>query len=328
MNDAPVIDPATEIDANRTAPLAALTGARPPAPAWFEAAVAMAPERSSIEVAGVSIETLVWGERGRPGLLLCHGNGAHADWWSFIAPFFAAHYRVAAFSLSGMGGSGWRRPNSMANYVEEAMTVARVTGLFEAERKPVMVGHSFGGFVTIATAAARGADLGAVVIVDTPLLSREMRLARGYKEWSKRDRRPTQLYGSFQAGLMRFRLLPSQPSENLYILDYIARHSLREVQATEKHPAGWTWRFDPFVFRDFAPHDSIAELKAAKCPVAVMWGEESSLMRGGVTDFILSVAPPGSPAIAIPQAHHHVMLDQPLAFVTALRGLLAGWPAG
>ena len=37
-------------------------------------------------------------------LLFLHGNGAHADWWSFIAPFFAAEYRVAALSWSGMGG--------------------------------------------------------------------------------------------------------------------------------------------------------------------------------------------------------------------------------
>jgi len=29
--------------------------------------------------------------------------------------------------------------------------------------------------------------------------------------------------------------------------------------------------------------------------------------------------------IEIPQARHHVMLDQPLAFVAALRALLADW---
>ena len=32
-----------------------------------------------------------------------------------------------------------------------------------------------------------------------------------------------------------------------------------------------------------------------------------------------------TPVVTIPSAHHHVMLDQPLAFVTALRALLAGW---
>jgi hypothetical protein len=33
--------------------------------------------------------------------LLLHGNGAHADWWSFIAPYLANNFRVAAMSWSG-----------------------------------------------------------------------------------------------------------------------------------------------------------------------------------------------------------------------------------
>jgi hypothetical protein len=30
--------------------------------------------------------------------------------------------------------------------------------------------------------------------------------------------------------------------------------------------------------------------------------------------------------IEIPDSHHHVMIDQPLALVAALRALLAAWP--
>src|SRR3546814_1904126 len=65
--------------------------------------------RSTCEVSGTAIETLAWGERGKPGLLFLHGNGGHADWWRFIAPFFASDWRVGAISWSGMGRSGWRK---------------------------------------------------------------------------------------------------------------------------------------------------------------------------------------------------------------------------
>jgi pimeloyl-ACP methyl ester carboxylesterase len=41
---------------------------------------------------------------------------------------------------------------------------------------------------------------------------------------------------------------------------------------------------------------------------------------------VLQVAPKETPKIEIPDDEHHVMIDQPLAFVAALRGLLAGWP--
>src|SRR5690606_39841261 len=54
------------------------------APDWFATALAQAPEELSAEVAGAKLEVLAWGERGRPGLLFLHGNGAHARWWSLI----------------------------------------------------------------------------------------------------------------------------------------------------------------------------------------------------------------------------------------------------
>ena len=38
------------------------------------------------------------------------------------------------------------------------------------------------------------------------------------------------------------------------------------------------------------------------------------------------VLAPGSPYVEIPEAEHHVMIDQPLAFVAGLSALLAAWP--
>jgi alpha-beta hydrolase superfamily lysophospholipase len=85
-----------------------LTGEVPPAPEWFARAVAEEPERSRVAVRGAEVEMLTWGKVGAPGLLFLHGKGAHADWWSFVAPFFSAGYRVSAISWSGMGRSGRR----------------------------------------------------------------------------------------------------------------------------------------------------------------------------------------------------------------------------
>src|SRR5579859_7133931 len=124
-------------------PLAPFAGAKPPAPAWFEAALAKAPERSLVTVDGARIELLTWGKRGKPGLIFVHGNSAHADWWSFIAPFFADDFRVAALSLSGMGASDWRELYSFDLFAEEIFACAKAAGLYEAEAKPVYIGHSF-----------------------------------------------------------------------------------------------------------------------------------------------------------------------------------------
>ena len=100
-------------------PLAPFAGAKPPAPAWFDKALAQAPERRRIPVRGANIELLTWGEVGRPGLIFAHGNSAHADWWSFIAPYLAQDYRVVAISLSGMGASDWRESYSFEIFSQE-----------------------------------------------------------------------------------------------------------------------------------------------------------------------------------------------------------------
>src|SRR6202161_1161845 len=135
------------------APLAALDGVVPPAPAWFEKIVAVEPESAFVEVEGARIHYLRWGARDRPGLLLVHGNAAHAYWWSFIAPYLASEYNVAAMDLSGMGDSQWRAEYSMEVFVREQLTVCEPAGRFVPAEPPIIVAHSFGGFVTMLTGA-------------------------------------------------------------------------------------------------------------------------------------------------------------------------------
>ncbi len=305
--------------------LAALNGAVPPAPAWFRDALAVPFETATHEVAGARIETLSWGERGKPGLLLMHGNGAHARWWSFIAPLLARTHRVTAFSWSGMGGSDWRPSYSLDLYVEEAFTVARAEGLFDAPVAPVFVGHSFGGFPTMACAARHGDRLRAIVVADTPLRPPAQTRAREAAR-QRADPRPPRPYASLEEALMRFRFIPVQPCEHLFIVDHIARTSLKRVPAGADAAEHWTWRFDPHLWRDYRRGDPSADLAGARCPVALVWGSRSTRVTPEIRDYLARTAPPGTPLVELPDADHHLMVDQPLAFTAALSALLAGWP--
>jgi len=306
--------------------LAPFEGREPPRPAWFAQALAHAPERRRHTVQGAAIETLCWGDAGRPGLLLLHGKMAHADWWSFIAPFFAATHRVVAISFAGMGGSDWRASYDIDTMADEALAVAQAEALFDAPLKPLVVGHSFGGFASLACIAKAGARLGGVVLLDMPLLSRVQRRLRD--EPALRvgafASRPTRVYTTPAAALARFRFAPPQPCDNLFIADHIARTSIKPV--TLPDGAGWTWRFDPRVAA-IHPGDAAARLQAANSPVALAWGEDSALVTPDVAAYGASLCPPATPTLAIPGARHHVMVDQPLALVAALRALLSAWPA-
>ena len=96
------------------------------APGWFVKALATPYEERFIDVDGVPVHYLKWGGASdKPGIVLVHGNGAHAHWWTFIAPFLLEHYRVAALDLSGMGDSGHRAHYSPEGFAAEVVDRGR-----------------------------------------------------------------------------------------------------------------------------------------------------------------------------------------------------------
>ncbi len=296
-------------------PLAALAGAPPPSPAWFAQAVTVEPESRSVEVEGARIHYLRWGDKTRPGLLLVHGNAAHAYWWSFVAPFLARDYNVAAMDLSGMGDSDWRGGGyTMEQFAREELAVCEHACMFASPEPPIIVAHSFGGFVTLLTGALYGERLSGTVIVDSPVNPPGRPGGR-----PPHSNRPHKIYPTLAAALARFRLLPPQTCDNLYLLDWVARHSLKETES------GFSWKFDPAIWRDFSIGDTAARLKATKCRIAIFRGEHSILLPPQIGEYMFNLLGRAAPVVEIPQTQHHVMLDQPLAFVAALRALLADW---
>ncbi|MEO7054017.1 MAG: alpha/beta hydrolase, partial [Rhizomicrobium sp.] len=253
--------------------LAALAGSPPPAPRWFADITRHAPESRFVMVQGARIHYLRWGDAAKPGILLVHGNAAHAYWWSFIAPFLARDYHVAAMDLSGMGDSQWRAGGySMELFAAEEMAVLEDAGMFTPAEPPVIVGHSFGGFVTMLTGGVYGARLKGTVIVDSPV-NPPVRAHGGPPTGpSSTVPRPHNIYPSLAAALARFRLMPPQLSKNLFLVDWVARHSLKEVALEDGSP-GFTWKFDPAIWRHFSIGDTEALLQATRCRIAIFRGE-------------------------------------------------------
>jgi len=320
-------------------PLAPFAGARPPSPAWFDNALAKAPERSFVPVEGARIELLTWGEVGKPGLIFVHGNSAHADWWSFIAPFLADRYRVAALSLSGMGDSDWRETYTFETFASEIWACAKAARLYEAPVKPVYIGHSFGGSQVFYSATKHPERMRGALLLDTgfggpPTREQEEQWRReaeksGGGRWHgpAHRTRPNRVYATMEEALTRFRFMPPQAPGNLFVADNIARRSLKRAPMPDGSGEGWTWKFDPFLWGklDRSPMGQLDPAKAP--PMAQIFGDRSAIMlrreMAGPIDYV----PDNVPSVAIPDSEHHIMVDQPLALVAALRTLLAVWPA-
>lgn len=294
-------------DPHFLAPLEPLQGVEAEAPDWFRNAIAAPHERERVTVDGAEVEWLGWGERGKPGLLLLHGNGANADWWRFIAPFLAASHRVAAVSWSGMGGSDHRPAYNGEQFMREALAVADAAGLGETF---TVAGHSFGGLPTVLLAVHHPDRIRQAIIIDTPL-------GDNRRPPRRENPQPHRVYPTLAEALSRFRWAPVQPSPNLFITDFIARSSLKQVEG------GWTWKFDSMLWHNFTVGDVDGLAATITTPLAYMWGEQSVLAEHGIVSNIRKLLPPGTRFVGLPEAHHHVMADQPLALVAALRALLA-----
>lgn len=296
-------------------------------PQWFREALAVPYESRRVTVDGTSIHYLRWGndDPKRPGILFVHGNGAHAHWFAFIAPLLAHRYNVASMDLGGMGDSDWRPHYTRDTFAHEIGAVA-----FDARLgpKPVIVGHSFGGFTTLMAGKHYSSRLGGLILADFTVRSPETA-----REWflDDRTRKPTRIYPDFETAKARFRLAPLQPCANGFIIDYIGGLSLREVRIGDnpgRRPsseAGWTWKFDAELFNGLQMGSDHAEIyKNLACPSATVFGLESKDYDAASVAFLRDLAP-HRPVFTVPGAQHHIMLDQPHAFASSVGSLMAQW---
>lgn len=301
------------------APLAAFEGRAPDAPDWFARALQAPVETGRTKRPGGDIAWKGWGTRGAPALTLIHGGVAHKGWWDAIAPFLAAQgRRVVAIDLAGMGESGWREVYTMADHARDVRAATEEAGAFEAG-KPLIVGHSFGGFVALQCALDHGEALRGAAVLDSPVRSRAEQRSEAP------PRRGGRAYKDLTAALARFRLLPEQACANLWLVDHIARASIKQTDA------GFTWRFDPDLWARLAyePRDPDRIAAATRCPLAFVRGAQSSLVTDAVWRTMKSAfgksAFPDAPFITVPEAEHHLLLDQPLTVAGVLETLFESW---
>ena len=277
-------------------------------PAWFTAALAAPAESRTATVAGASIAYRAWGAPGGRGIVLVHGGAAHSRWWDHIGPLLAQGRRVAAVDLSGHGDSGRRDSYSLDDWAREVLGAAADGGI---TARPVVVGHSMGGFVALRAASMFGTQLEGVIVVDSPVrdITPEELAAR-----EKRAFGTLRVYPSRAELLARFHPVPDQPVIG-YIADHVAATSIRQVAG------GWTWKFDPRIFGSQQPRELLTRLD---CRVALLRAEHG-IVSAEMSEVMYDRLGRAAPVIEIPAAGHHIMLDQPIALVAAIRTLLSDW---
>jgi len=288
-------------------PLASFGGEAPLTAPWLSRLELSEPESHNVMVKGANVEYCTWGEANRPGVLLVHGLFAHSRWWGPVAPLLAHNFRVASLSLSGMGRSGWRTEYSFDMHAEEMLAVMDDAGLLAGDAMPALIAHSFGANSASILAAGHGDKLSCMIMVDTGMASGK------HPSSSTKLRR----YKTLKDALGRFRLSPPQNCENAWLVDEVGRHGL-----LKDADGFWRWCFDPDYVSKLRYSNSFEALHQSRCPLAFVYGEQSELTPERIREAQQAQAPAGTTFTMIPDAAHHVMLDQPVRLAETLRTLL------
>ena len=279
------------------------------APSWFRAAAERPTKSHYVEASGARLHYLSWNEeeRAKPGLVFMHGFRGHARWWSFVAPYFCERYRVYALDFAGMGESGARAEYDPLTYALDIAAVIHDAGVAPA----TLVGHSFGGGRLLRLCAEHPELVQQAIVVDSFVYFANSGDTRPQIEVG-----PRKLYPTYEAAKARYRLTPPEHDAPDYVIDFIAHHSI------EQHDGGYRWKFADNLARGVMELDGAAVLQKIGVPLTYMYGEHSRVAVAGRAQKIVEHIAGARGPIAIPEAHHHVMLDQPLALTAALKAAL------
>jgi pimeloyl-ACP methyl ester carboxylesterase len=258
---------------------------------------------------GMRFHFTEWGEPGAPPVLLLHGGNQSSHSWDLVSLHLADRYHVYALDQRGHGDTEWSREldYSMDAMSADALAFVDDQGL----GRPVVIGHSMGGLVTLTTAVRVPGFARAVVLVDVgPELSPA----------------GTKVVGDFIAHNLEF--------DDLEVfLDNVARYdpfrSREHIARTVKYNllVRADGKYVSKVDHRRLPGGSLSALtlddvRAVACPVLLVRGGESDVLLADAAERFVAALPDGR-LVTVPDVGHNVHGGNTLGFLDAVDPFLA-----
>ena len=274
--------------------------------------VANEPTDRHVNVNGLNLHYLEWGDPGNPTIVMLHGIQQQAHSWDFISLPLSVDYHVLAVDQRGHGDSDWSPDGDYSTdaYVSDVKSLVAALNLTDFH----LIGHSMGGRNSLAWASQSPGILKSLTIVDTGP--------------------ETQRRGSQR--IQQFRELPDE----LDTLEEFARRVMEYTGRSREQTLGalkysirqrddgkWTWKYDKVIrVRGFRPPAWTPEQlwngwRKIDCPALVVRGERSDIFADETMQR-MAVEHPDCTAVTIANAGHLVQGDNPPDFLAAVRGLL------
>jgi len=270
-----------------------------------------------------------WGNEDAPLVVFVHGGRDHSRSWDRLVAELRDEYHVVALDLRGHGdsdyavGSHYGLPDNALDLVRviEAASGEKVA----ASRRAIVIGHSFGGAVTLVAAGTYPEYFGGIVNIEgthslVPREGRDGMRPEWLRAWGDRVRafeleKPV-VYQTFDAAVARMRQGNPQLDDDW--LRHLSRYASRKIEG------GYVWKYDWWVNARNSMeirHDELPVFwQNIACPVLLLLSssstQRSSQREDAMTYFrdaqVLEVADSG----------HWIQHDQPERTLEAIRSLL------
>jgi len=258
---------------------------------------------ATIEVGGLKLHHLEYGDDGAPVILVLPGITSPAITWEFVAERLAADgARVVVPDIRGRGLSDAPETGyALTDYVADAVGLIRALGL----ERPVVLGHSMGARIAAALGAAHPDEVGPLIVVDpplsgpgrgdyaTPLESFQEQLHEAYRGTNPDEVR---------------RFYPTWSEDQLQLrAEWLPTCAEQAVVETWRH---------------FSDEDLFASWSQLPEPLLFIYGAESPVVTPeGLADVV--AANPRAQVVGIAGAGHMIPWDELEDFLAAVREFLA-----
>ncbi len=277
------------------------------------------PASQALDVNGLRVHYLDWGNPGAPPVVCVHGYTSSAQAFNALARRFHDRYHFVAMDVRGHGESAWSSAGAY-QYHDQVGDLAAVVDKLGLSRF-TLIGTSMGGIIAMAYAGAHPDRLTHLVLND---IGPDVEVG---------SQRITQMVGGRPD---EFGTLDDAMAYRRQVSPIVAGRALddqRELAlgVLRQRPDGrWIWKMDPAYIQQrvkIGPPERPAlwpALQRVTCPTLVIWGSDSDVLSEAQARRMVDTLANGE-LVTVPGVGHAPTLVEPAAVSTLERFL--GRPA-
>jgi pimeloyl-ACP methyl ester carboxylesterase len=266
---------------------------------------------------GTPLRGLVAGPAGGPPIVLLHGLGGSSSNWALLAPELARRRRVLVLDLPGHGGSPpLPAAPGLGPYADAVAAVLEREHLASVD----LVGHSFGGLVSIRLAVRRPELVRGLVLAAAAGIASSTRWAErvlAFLGWVQPGRKISPYWRAVaESDVLKRSVFGHWMADDPGELSTVAVEALlRDVNLNSDTDSAW---------RAMTQDDPRADLHRVRAPALVLWGaNDNQLPLEDAFDFARRLR---APVRVIAKCGHLLIVERPDACLDAIEAFLEARP--